>query len=804
MFPQTDNLATRQIYLGLFIISCTTLLYETLLTRIFSVTLWYHFAFMAISIAMFGMSVGATIVYLLPRWFAQRHTHLYLITSALFFALSIIVSFALYLKIKIALSALNSMTELAKLFAIYVLTSIPFLFSGICICLALTRFPKQINSLYAADLMGGALGCIGVIAILHFADGPTAVLLTAFIASLGAICFSVTSPFKVLKKTVIGFSATLLLMGSSNLLLTQYHRPLLQINWVKGAPAQATLYEKWNSFSQITLSGDPEQRQAPFGWGLSSQMPKHYKTQWLLLKIDALAATPLIRYQNHPESVAYLKYEIANLAHYLRKNAKVLIVGTGGGKDILSALVFQQKSIFGIEINNNIFELLTHLYADYTGYLNKNPAIQLINDEARSYISRSDKKFDVIQLSLIDTWAATAAGAFTLSENSLYTLEAWQIFLRHLTSHGVLTVSRWYYPKSPAEMYRLTALASESLRQLGISHPRQHMMIVANTQNKQHPDSVATLLVSPTPFSVQDIVTMTKVANKMHFTILLSPFIAKDPAFTALTSPITAKEFIKTYPLNIAPPTDDCPYFFQMFKLHAVLGAPPWKQGSMTFNPIAVFVLGALLVMVITLTTLCIILPLFFSTKRTIVLRDGIPLLLFFAAIGMGFMFIEIAQIQRLITFLGHPSYGLSVVLATLLLTSGLGSLFTTQFIKSKLSRLIYLLIATLLLCGWLTPWIIAYYQQMTTPIRITIAIASLSPLGLLLGTLFPLGMRLTQQRATTLTPWLWGINGATSVCATVLATMSTLSFGITATYWMGVICYLGAVILLYTCERRI
>src|SRR6185295_11229342 len=178
-----------------------------------------------------------------------------------------------------------------------------------------------------------------------------------------------------------------------------------------------------------------------------------------------------------PEAVSHLKYDVTNVAHYLRPNSRVVVVGTGGGRDVLSALLFNQRQVTGVEINESIIDLVNRRFGDFTGHLDRDPRVQFVNDEARSYIARSPDRYDLIQISLIDTWAATAAGAFVLSENSLYTLEAWQTFLNHLEPNGVLTFSRWYFPL-PGQVYRLTSIATAALMDLGIKQPRDHIIVV--------------------------------------------------------------------------------------------------------------------------------------------------------------------------------------------------------------------------------------------------------------------------------------------------------------------------------------
>ncbi|MCZ6636035.1 MAG: hypothetical protein O7G87_21775, partial [bacterium] len=771
-------------------VALATLMYEILLTRIFSVTMWYHFAFVAISIAMFGMTVGAIAVYLLPQFFSPKQTPFHLALSALLFSFTIVLSFLTHLSIPFV-----PPKDLVSLYAViltYAVIAVPFFFSGISICLCLTRFPRQIGRLYAADLSGAALGCILLVILLSLTDGPTAVLFVAAGAATGALCFALGAHHRTLLRLALFTSLSLTLAGIGHTALLNRQTSLLRIAWIKGRPDKPALYEKWNSFSRIQIFGDPNKTSTPTGWGFSANAPLDRAVPQLFLLIDATAGTVLTGFDGNLEPLDYLKYDLTNLAHHIRSDANVLAVGVGGGRDLLSALVFRQKSVTGVEINQAIVGALKDRFGPFTGHLDKHPQITLVNDEARSYIARTEEQYDLLQISLIDTWAATSAGAFVLSENALYTTEAWQTFLNRLSPNGILTVSRWYFKDSPGEMYRLTALSSASLKAQGIHNPRDHIVIVRCARAEEEgegPDGLGNILVCKSPFTPQDLKTLEHTANRLGFEIVLSPSYAADPTFEALANAQNLDAFTQAFPLNIAPPTDNNPFFFHMLRLRDILNPERWNQGVNTVNLQAVTVLGTLLFTVVLLTGLCIIGPLIWTARKKD-LKSATPLLLFFAAIGSGFMLVEISQMQHLIVFLGHPTYGLTVVLFSLLLSSGLGSFLTQKWAASAGTRSLLILLGVLLLFGILTPHAIQAYRSATTPIRIFVAILLLCPLGLCMGMAFPFGMKQAFQRWPELTPWFWGINGATSVCASVLAVVIALSAGISASFWTGVGCY--------------
>jgi hypothetical protein len=509
--------------------------------------------------------------------------------------------------------------------------------------------------------------------------------------------------------------------------------------------------------------------------------------------------------------VDHLKYDVTNVAHYLRPDSRVIVVGTGGGRDVLSALAFNQKQVTGVEINEGIIDLVNRRFGDFTGHLDRDPRVQFVNDEARSYLARLDDRADLIQISLIDTWAATASGAFVLTENSLYTVEAWRIFLEHLAPRGMLSVSRWYYADRPGEVYRLATLASATLMQMGMTRPGDHYAIVrarpAAAPNA--PDGVGTMLLSRDPLSVHDLDVLEAVASKMHFEIVQSPRFSADDTFAAIASGTRMRDAVAGHPLNISAPTDDTPFFFHMLRLRDVFNTARWHdQGIVRFNMTAVGVLGVLMLTVTLLTAGCIVVPLLLAGSRFLDRpngRRGIRShLLFFAAIGFGFMLIEISQVQRLTIFLGHPVYSLSVVLFSLLLASGLGSLSTGILdVERWRLTLVGLLLLVLIGFGVLTPIVIRQFEAASTPMRIAISVAILLPIGFFMGMAFPIGMRRALETSPAIAPWLWGVNGAASVCASVLVVVIAIGAGISTAFWVGVACYVVAVGALVTGHRE-
>ena len=737
--------------------------------------MWYHFAFMAISLAMFGLAAGAVLIEVVKK----REPHATLAHTGLLFALTSAICFTVQLYIPADPESRLWWTILA-----FTLIAIPFVFGGIVVCVALTRFPAFTGKLYAADLAGSAAGCLLTIPILNSIHAPTAVILNAGIAALAATAFAFAVKGR-LRWVAAASCAGLLALAAFN-----QPAKIIDIQWLKGGRNwHDGLYEKWNALSRIYVR---ETGSEPFGWGMSPAYKPDRKLDQLYLNIDSGAATVITKFDGNLAAMEHLKYDVTALAHYLRNQTSVLVIGVGGGRDILTALVFGQQHVTGVEINPDILGVLTGRFAEYAGNLQTNPAVSLVHDEARSYVAGSSQKFGIIQASLIDTWAATSAGAYVLTENGLYTKEAWVTFLNHLTPDGILTMSRWYYEAQPAETLRLTALATASLMEAGIADPRQHIMVVRKRDNSEVGQySVATILVSRSPFTGSEVDRITELSNQMEFVPVLTPKFAERPEFESVASRDKYAELIRTYPMNIAAPTDDTPFFFHMLRAGDLVKKSTY-QGMNDINLKAVKVLGTLLGIVSGLSALAIVAPL--ALRRRVRETHSVRLMIYFAAIGLAFMMVEIGQLERLIIFLGHPIYGLTVVLFVLLFASSIGSLCSHRY-----GRWIWILPVVLAAFIFGGPIVTRALEAASTPLRIAVSAILLFPSGFFMGMAFPLGIKQAQY-ADEAAPaaWYWGINGAFSVISSVLAVVVAVFWGVTATLLVGLTAYIVALIALW------
>jgi len=475
-----------------------------------------------------------------------------------------------------------------------------------------------------------------------------------------------------------------------------------------------------------------------------------------------------------------------------------MIIGSGAGRDVLSSLAFGQKNILGIEINKDMISAINNDFGNFTGHLDKYPHVEFVGDEARSYIQRMDssRKFDIIQVSVIDNWSAAASGAFVLTENALYTTETWKLLLSRLKPDGILTVTRFYRAK-PIEHYRLMNITADALLESGIKDIRSHVMLIKCQQQERLEDrsGTGTLLISKTPFSSKDLNMVDSLCRTFEFEDIISPRNAADSVFVKLTNENLRGNLNNNFPLDITSPSDDKPFFFHYMNFTDLPNTQLWNMWDMGFNAKAIFILLTLAGTMGFLSLLCIIVPLKLTAKK-IQLKGTSSFFIYFTGLGLGFMLIEISQIQRLNIFLGHPTFSLAAALFTMLLSSGIGSFLSGADKpgaagKSKLRFIILMII--LVLFGLFTPYIVETFREYSTEIRVLVYVLILFPMGLFLGMAFPIGMKLAGEKAPGITPWLWGINGVMSVLATVLSIIIAMIYGISSSYWAGAVCYLAA-----------
>jgi hypothetical protein len=761
------------LLLAIGCLSAAILVVELTLTRVFSVTMYYHFAFLAISIAMFGLSASSVFVYVTPRWHPAggigRQLQFY---AGLFWVVST-VSAILLLRMRVSLdySAGNAL----RLAGIYLLAATPFLTGGAALALAISRLHADIGRVYAADLVGAAAGCLLLIPVLNAIGAPGALLLAAGLGALARLLFAV-SYGRV--RHVTSWVPT---AGAAVALGLQLWHPWLDVYGAKGHEDAPMVFSKWNSFSRIAVYDSPHS-----DWSLSDTYkgplpPSRY------MDIDAAASTPILDGSGGVASLTHLRSELTALAYAIKPSAHVLVIGPGGGRDLWTALVHGARRVEGVEVNPIIArDVMQGRFREYSGNIYNAPGVSVETDDGRSFVSRSTARYDMIQASLVDTWAATTAGAFAMTENNLYTVEAFESYFRHLQPDGVVTITRWYQ-----DGLRLLSLVQAVGQRLGWPGIADRVFIAGNGR-------LATFVFKNTPLTGDEITQLLQRCRDLNFLPIYAP-VSRSNASTPATNEYARlavtpygdlPAFYEAYPQDISPSTDNRPFFFQLNKRGTSL--------RVRFDRTILFgtgteVLSGLLLISVTLLALFVFLPLAWLSPEPVVWRD-LPLapLAYFACLGAGFMFVEIGLMQRFVLLLGHPVYSLSVILFTLLLGGGCGSALSRRLDSPgrTLAFVIPAIIIVSLAYSAVLPSLFASWVPWPRSMRILMSVVLLFPLGLLLGMPLPFGIRLVRERQPGVLAWAWGLNGAMSVLGATLAIHLAMSDGFARVALYGAIIY--------------
>ncbi len=768
----------KKLFLGIFLTTLSILMLELSLTRLFSATMYYHFAFMAISLALFGSAASGVFIYVFQSRFKREDLGRWLSIFAMLFGVSVVIALIVILQNPLTFG--NAKENILRVGLIYVFTVLPFFFGGCVVTLAITHLAADMSRLYLFDLAGGALGCLLLIPALNSLGAINVVIMLGSVASIAAILFSLTDGTS--RKFTI--AASILAVCFAGLAFYNNATGVLDIRSSKGREEADILFSKWNSFSRITVNRNPN------------------KT--LEIKIDSDASTTILPDLTNTGKHQDLRNEIQSLAYNLKPGANAAIIGPGGGRDVAAALVFDANKVTAIELNPIIARdvMLNEPFSSFSGDIYRHPKVDLVVDEGRSFIRRSTDRFDVLQASMVDTWAATAAGAFSLSENNLYTVEAFKEYAEHLTDDGVFTMTRWYF-EPPTEVLRLFSISRAMMDELKIGNPERHFIMVRSRADLRGA-SMATFLFKKSEFTDDEVKKIEAVSTQNGFEILYSPLTQPDNSITKIIKAEDPASVWRSFETNIYPTYDNNPFFFHSVRLASVAGVVNSNWVWRTTN-LGTLVLVSLLVITTVMVALFVLLPLFFVKNRvsTGEKTGQIPYLFYFACLGAGFIIVEIAMIQKFILFLGHPVYALAVILFSLLAFSSIGSALSGRFeiagLRRSLVKVIFALVGlTVLYILILAP---IFYGLVGIPLaaRIVIAVVLIAPLGLLMGMPMPMGIKILSQNVPQIIPWAWGVNGATSVMGTTAALSIAVFTGFNQALVAGAMIYLVAAFCIAT-----
>jgi len=669
--------------------------------------------------------------------------------------------------------------SLGYLALIYFASALPFFLSGTIVSLAVSETIERVNRVYFFDLLGAAGGCLLLVPLLNSFGGPNAAIVAAVIfAAAAGIWHAVGGS---IGGRVVSVTLALVLFG---LLLFNDRDNLIGVHYAKGQKLESETYVKWNSFSRIAI--------APYK---GSGAPTIF--------IDADASTGIANFDfNHlsEHDRHDLLYQGPGLPYAVRPSAKTLIIGPGGGWDVARALASGSHDITGVEINPIIATtIMQKKFPQLSRGLYLRPDVHIVVEDGRSFVRRSNEKYQILQATLVDTWASTAAGAFALSENNLYTTDAFTDYLTHLTDDGILAFTRWGF-EPPRESLRLVSLAINALRGLGETVPAEHIIVGREGSSAELAGWGArdTILISRRPFSTDDISRAHAVLRDAHMEAVYLPDVNIPNQFTALLRSAYPLEYERAYPFDISPVTDNRPFFF-----YTVQPRDIWEFVTKASNRSADYKINRAVPLLFELLSVSLVATLIILMLPPVVLKTRLPrqkpvmaFLLYFLAIGAGYILVEVALIQKFVLFLGHPTYALTVVIFSLLVSSGLGSNASRRLVGSSPGRLnialglIAVLVALLALdVSILLPKLIV----LTLSTKIAITVVLIFPAGFLMGIPFPTGLARLEQWDSASVRWAWSLNAAASVLGSVAALVFAIYFGLIQTLLIGGTLYLLA-----------
>ena len=775
--------------------------------RVLSIVQWHHFAYMIISLALLGYGASGTFIAISKRWLQPRFEWVFS-TSALLFGVTMIACFVLGQRVPFnALEIVWNPRQFLNLAIIYLLYFVPFFFAACCVGLAFTCRPSYINRIYCFDLLGAGLGAMLIIGSLFLLSPQNALIMLALVALLASALMGIGSSVRKPLITMQVVCLFVLLFGLPQDWLGMRISEYKALNQALQVVASRTLSVSSSPLGLLTVVESPR---IPFRYapGLSINTRFEPPPQ-LAVFTDGDAMSVITRFDGDLDALAYLGDVTAALPYALLDAPQVLILGAGGGADVLLALVNGAGRIDAVELNPHITALVTDTHADFAGHLYDDDRITVYTKEARGFVIRSKDQYDLIQVALLDSFAASGSGVQTLNESYLYTVEAIRDYLQHTAPGGMLAITRWLQ-LPPRDNLKLAATVIKSLQQMGVAEPGRQLAVIRSW-------NTSTLLVRNGEFLADDVAVIREFARSHSFDTAFYPSMPASAAnrFNLLDQPFLfdgitallgdhATEFVDRYKFNIAPATDNKPYFFHFFKwssLPEVMALR--KRGGAGLIEWGYLILIATVVQGAVAGAVLILLPLS-RIKRSWPAGTGTRMGCYFFSLGLAFLFIEMAFIQRFILFLSHPLYAVAVVLSGFLIFAGVGSAYSGRLAqrterngRSPVSIAVTGILIIALIYVALLPVIFLELIGLADGIKMAVSALLIAPLAFCMGMPFPIGMKRLADSAPDFIPWAWGINGFASVMSASLATLLAIEFGFTAVIVLALGLYATAAVII-------
>lgn len=765
---------------GVGLLTCSVLLLELLLTRLFSVALYYHFAFLAVSVALLGLGAGGLLVFLNRGSFRYDSLPGWLNMLGLLLAIAMVLALVVVLNVRMPTSI--GIGVAVRLVVVFLICTIPFLFAGGMLSLLIWRFSSDIHRIYSYDLLGAAVGGLAVIPVLQFVGAPNGILLAALLAAASALLLSWATGAG---RPAI-WRAQIALVAIALLLVVNWSFGILDLRYAKGISTAEEVYSRWNAISRVCVHPVP-------GGGMD-----------IRIDCDASTIVQTVDFWNGDRARIIEEFSRTgdDLPHILRPAARTLVIGPGGGVDVARAIAHGSPRVLAVEINPLIADdLMRGRLREHSKRLYERPEVEVVVDDARSVIQRVQEEFEIIQATGIDTWASTAAGAFALTESYLYTVEAFEAYLERLTPDGILTVSRGEVDP-PRYGLRIVALGRAALERRGVVSSAGHFIVIRN------PRRDVTVLAKRSPFTPEELNRVRKYfSGGLRGEVLFLPDEPTKNPFGELARAPELMSFARSYRYDVTPTTDTRPFFFFTTRWVDFFGMLVGNKEDLR-NNLALFVMATLIWISLLAVLLLLWLPRRFAPERS---RGAATLAhwIYFLALGIGYIVIEIALIQTFVLFMGHPTYGITVVVFSMLVGSGLGSRWSLHLVSSARATQILPLLLAIALVGanlFLFPALSGKFefQSLSRLIRGLISIVCIMPFGFFMGMPFPLGIRASRAKEEDVLPWFWSANAAGSVLGSVLAVVAAITIGIPLAGVMGATAYLLAALAANRAESTV
>jgi hypothetical protein len=759
----------KLLFAGIFLTALSGLVLEVSITRIFSAAIWYHFAFVAVSVALLGLGASGLVVQHRVTKMRGKWAENLTIFSA--WGITIFIPLTLFV-----MHVLASQIIFLPLFM--TLFSVPFFFIGIIISAAFSAFGSVAGRLYAADLVGASAGAFLVVLFLMLTGGEGANLIVGLISAISATIFSLIA--KNTRKLIVsfifvGFAISLLLVNYATQTFAIPTDPTAHKDlpmYLRDHPGSKIVKTQWNSFSRIDV--------VEGGEGSEGLVAKVF--------IDGGAGTNVISWDGNIESRQELSTWMQYLPFKMMQDPKVLVIGSGGGRDVVAALVSGSKDVTSVEINPIIYDTVKS-YGERAGNVYSHQYVSSHVDEGRSFITRSSDKYDIIYVPFVDTWASVSSGGLSVSENFLYTVQGFQQYYDHLTDRGKIVTVRWLI-----DAPRFVTTYAKLLEQNGVPQDQlyRHLIMVTSDSYTQDP-SVTMVIFSKVPFTDQEIKFFSESFSQYGYKPILVPGqIMGEPYPALLNGKIDLEQFYDLFKTKVFPVTDDNPYFLSFEK------PLPYAVEALLYASIGIVIIF-LLIPFAWMRRAAMIIP----EKSELRIATVIP---YFAALGLGFILIELALFQKLILLLGNPTMTFAILLFTLLLSSGSGSLLSSRIARNNMKNLVFVIAGVaglgILYVIFLPPIV---YSTIAEPFEVKAAISAavLAPIGFLMGMPFPTGVRLLKAHLPEYVPWMWAINGAFSVLGAVLAIALGIMYGSSYALILGISIYLIALAISFASKKK-